>query len=497
MRGDVVFKSGLQKEPGEARYGLSRLSRQHGSSFFFFAVFVLPLLAFLISLGLDVSFYLADQHKTQVIIDEAARYGYHFLPYQQEAQTAVNNYLRRFPSTRSGVTVEVGRDSIAIRVRRSTTFTFAQMLGHLVGEKIDVALPFGVNSVVRSTPIDAIIAVDSSRYLAPDVRFGTAWGGAQEWPAASFFENELALSFEGDTIDPHLLTQQCFNPAFSAIKRAAIFAYDYLSSFSLNAVGLGFFPGSGVSVDLARPVSPALLRGSNVDRFEFPLYQHPLSASEYCAAAAENEINFPQYQFPVRSAGLPVTEPGPEIKPAYIIDRSSWRLNSEYLPFLRAQEVVWSRAIHQDQRGDFAELLGEIWSQLAGAAYLEQRGTMAVSTRKLGIIIAGDLPWAGGYRFSTERGQGLIDAAISRLGQSASDLKTNLTLWLLVLRQPGNSGLDCNDELGHFRSFVENRELPGAEGPLSFEVYGCIEPDQLLATLADLMIKQRVSLVAS
>lgn len=475
---------------------LQGLSRQQGSSLFFFAIFVLPLLAFLISLGLDIALYLADQHKTQIVIDEAARYGYHFLPYQEEARAAVNSYLQRFTSTRSGLSVEIGRDSISVKARRSNTFTFAQLLSRLVGEEIDVALPFAVSSVVRGTPIDAFIAVDSSSYLAPDVRFGPAWGGIGEWPAASLFENRLEVSLDDKKMDPRLLTQQCFNPAFSAIKQAAIYTYDYLTSFGLNAVGLGFYPGSGVVMDLARPVTPVLLDSSVVDQVQFPLYQHPLSSSEYCAAAAENETVFPQYRFPQRSNRLPSVQANEKGRPVYLIDPSSWRLNDDYLQFLRVQEVVWARAAHQDQRGDFAALLGEIWSQLAGANYLEQRGTLAADTRRLGIIISGDLPWAADYRFSTEQGEGLIGAAISKLARDAADLKSNLTLWFLVVRHSGYPGLDCENELAHFRSFVAQEEVIGIEGSLRFEVFGCVDPPQLLSVVADLIMKERVSLVA-
>jgi len=147
-------------------------SGQSGSAMFFVAAFVLPLLAFLISLALDITVYFTDQSKTQIVLDEAALYSYHFLPYQQEARSAAESYLHRFGGISEGLVVDVGRDAIALTVRRNNSFSFAQLLSGLLGHDIDLALPLSVQSVVRGRPVDAFIAVDTSRYLSPDVYLG-------------------------------------------------------------------------------------------------------------------------------------------------------------------------------------------------------------------------------------------------------------------------------------------------------------------------------------
>lgn len=471
-------------------------SGQSGSAMFFVAAFVLPLLAFLISLALDITVYFADQRKTQIVLDEAALYSYHFLPYPAEARSAAENYLKRFGGIAEGLVIDVGRDAIALTVRRNNSFTFAQLFSALLGHDIKLNLPLAVQSIVRGRPVDAFIAVDTSRYLSPDVHFGTAWGEIGTWPAATFFEKFHPISFDGELLQPRLLTQQCFNPAISAVKRAAIYAYDYLTSFGLNGVGLGFYPGSGVVIDLARPVGPLSLTDAQADRANFPLYQHPLASSEYCAAAAELETACPQYQFVGRSVRLPQERVDRTNQPANLVEPGLWRLNPDYLPYLRTEQVVWSRAVHQDQEGDFGLLLGELWTQLVGADYQPQRSSLASTPRRLAIVISGDLPQTSGYRFPTAQGRALLATALTRLSLMLTEQKRDLTIWFVLVKHSGYPGPDCDSEFLQFKAFLEEIEEIAPDQPLTIEPFGCIDPEMLLTVLADLLVRQRAGLIA-
>ena len=221
-----------------------------GSISFFVAAFVIPFLFFLFSLSLDLSKYYTETQKAQKAADDAALFAYRFLPFGDQAVIAARNFLNDYGNLAEGAEITADGHSVSIALNATSALSFARLFG------LQAGVPMAAYARAWGTPLDAFIALDSSAQLGPAVPTGTPWGESDQWPAAYFFDALHPLYNQGVQIDPRLLTQRCFNPAFSALKKAAIAAYDYLSISPQNAVGVGFYPGAVSPLDLARDTLP-------------------------------------------------------------------------------------------------------------------------------------------------------------------------------------------------------------------------------------------------
>lgn len=377
-------------------------ARENGSMTFFVAFVVLPVMFLLFSLSLDLATYFRETQRAQKILDDAAMYGYRFLPFTSQAESAIRAYLAEDKQLSDKVELNVTPDFISLSVNFPAHISFAKLIG------ADVQVPVTAITRVRGTPFDTFIAIDSSAYLGPAVLGGTAWGDALEWPAAQFFSVLNPLKDNLVPVDPRNLTQQCFNPAFSQLKVSAISAYEYLAGFSLNAVGVGFYPSNVTFMDLAREVTPSGSRDGTNGEADLPLYRSPFSQSEYCAATAAYETNHLGYRFPTSNSTITGLWSPPQGKPD-MITNGSYEFNPEYQSYLQTSEVIWSRALQQGAMPNIDEVLIELRARLIAAkpvaADHRHRGGLVNKMVKVGIIFAGDVPRLARFGLAFEEPQ--------------------------------------------------------------------------------------------
>lgn len=444
-----------------------------GSVAFFVAAILLPMIFFLFSISMDVSAYFTESEDAQKIVDDAALYSYRFLPSREDASRAARMFLEQRAAESgidpAGAVVNASSDKISVLLNSASRITFARWFG------IEAGIPYSVYAESRSTPLDIFIAMDTSAYLAPPAPDGTAWGKDTEWPAADFFRNvntrrtysESAGSVE---VDPRLITQQCFNPAFSALKQSVIGLYDYLASFSLNAVGVGFFPGYWDDLILAREVGPGGLRaGGAGNPGEADLetaHGSAFASNVWCAAAAEREINFPGYTFPGRNAKISYKDFDRSLKPVDMVIPSgpeNYIFNADYRPYLQTREVVWAQAINSMREPDTAKVLARAGGELLASGSIGERGGLVDRPARALIMLAGDLPRAGASRFPDAPVVSALQETLNSLKEGSETEGVNLKIYYVVFEHQGVSGGSWNAGLYQLKEMFKDISASGPE----------------------------------
>jgi len=384
----IIF-DGVQKEAkGES-----------GAAMIFVATIILPLFIFLLGITLDVSRYYSESRQAQTVLDQAALYGYRYLPFTDAAQTAVMNYLNQYQDMSAGTSITTTPDTISLSFSRNFNTLFTKYFG------IDVEVPIALFSQSTGAGIDALILMDTAAYLGPDITFpfDAPWDSQ---PVSTFFQNEFPIyhdlgeTGEPELLDPLLATQQCFNPAFSALKIATIRTYEYISTFSRNRVGLGFYPGLGGFIDFARPVAPSASDGEPSDVHFLPYYGS-LVSTHLCAAAAERELFHSGYQMPESVSGMTGLWQPQAGAPVNMISPLNWQFDPDYSAYLQAKETIWSRVRRANPQNspDMIALL-----QSTGSALMSTAPNSNTRSLKSIIIFAGDLPYVAGSRLVDSSG---------------------------------------------------------------------------------------------
>ena len=158
-----------------------------------------------------------------------------------------------FPSSETN-TASAGLVKITLRAQYSATFS-------AILTRLGLA-PVGTFSLERSTtaqvvPADYVLIISDSSSLRPSV---IPWGEEILWPAAELFQCSLAPDFHSSFIAPNetwaaqwsppfsrLLTQSCFNPILSSLKRTIISLVDRLGALPRNRLAVIFSPGNDTS----------------------------------------------------------------------------------------------------------------------------------------------------------------------------------------------------------------------------------------------------------
>jgi Flp pilus assembly protein TadG len=275
-----------------------------GSAMLFIAAIVLPFLCILLSLSLDIAMYLHEEREVQLLLDKGGLYVQRYLPYLPEAESAFASYIDQYPLLQRGATTmhyDPGAqiaDVLTFRYQRHFEPFFANIFGSGVGFDLIVL------SQVRVSPLDVVIALDASTYLAPPLTASQGWNHTHERPAWLFQNGSLRHTFDfdddgdQDPVDPLVATQACFSPAFLPLKRSAVRLYQYLGSFRDNAITLRVNPagpGGGDGVIRAHGLSVAPGKPSKLD---FVPWAAPVVRNEHCAAAAEREPTEEKYVIP-------------------------------------------------------------------------------------------------------------------------------------------------------------------------------------------------------
>ena len=358
---------------------------------------MLPLLFFLLSISFDFSRYYLERQRAQKQLDDAALFAHRYLPAAASSEAAALRFLALYSPYASEAVAHASSDSITLSLKTNFPVIMSKPMG------LQISLPLEVESRVKGTPFDVLLAVDTSAYLAPSVFSSRSWDSLG---SATYFESlrRTYLVAGGREVEYErtVLSEQCFNEVFSALKRTTLGLYSYLASFRWNAVGLGFFPGGGIvsgsypglstpQFDLVRPILGSNDKVQAAAEAFLEEYQSSAVGNFDCAAAAELETGVGQYQFPLLNpAGISA---GP------LADMTSRRFNPDRIATLSVGEAVWFRAVNPHQYAQVGGLLQALRTQLLGAPLIAGRGNLAARPLKRAIILAGDLPRESGRRF--------------------------------------------------------------------------------------------------
>ena len=410
---------------------------ESGAAMIFVATIILPLFIFLLGITLDVNRYYAESRNAQTVLDQAALYGYRYLPFTEAASTAAVNYLGQYQDIQAQTEVTVTADSISLRFTRNFRTLFSRYFG------INLEVPIALYSRSTGAGIDSLILMDTASYLGPGIPNGPAWA---DQPVSSFFDSEFPIyhDLEGtglpQLLDPLIATQQCFNPAFSALKIATIRSYEFLSTFSRNKVGLGFFPAPGGYVDFARAVTPPVASGTSSDIAFLP-YTGSLVSTHLCGAAAQRELHHDGYQLPESVAGMGGLWQPQSGAPVDMISPLNWQFDPEYANYLQAKETIWSRVVRANPLNtpNMAAL-----TQSIGASLFSVAPDSNTRSLKSVILFAGDLPYIDGVRLVNGAGStnptvySALQAELTNLGSLAVDNELHARLYYVLFPHEGN-----------------------------------------------------------
>jgi len=442
-------------------------SYESGATALFFVAVLLPMFFLLFSIALDVSAYYRTQQQAQLVLDEAAMHSARFLPFKESARNAATTFLARYLPLTAGAEIQAESDRMTISLEQEVPITFAQFF--IPGAGI------GLSSFAsaRVVPSDVYIAVDSSRLSGPESPGQTETFLANE-PTATFFEYDLPSAAENPDQSPRYRTALCFNPAFGALKRAAIEIHEYLAGFRFNAVGVGVFPAPDGLLDL-RPFSMTeSLRQSGAPEATFPVgLVYSRITAEWCAAAAQFERLSSQYRFPEPQVGIEqlvsIDAPGESL-----IDALSFNYRPSYASAVSLIESVWSVPV-QATESQIDVVLNQMLSRMAGVSFSE-RGGVQNTPHRVGILLSSDVPWAivadssgtmSSSRFGSDArvGEQVLQAIRTYRAFAAQNLTSQVDLFYAVVTSASTEAA-VEDQRVALQALFED----GRRDPLSGEI---------------------------
>ena len=445
--------------------GIAGCRAEKGAMMLFVAAVILPLLFLFFAFTLDIEKYFRDKARAQHAIDEAGLYAFRLLPDVERARQGAQLYLNVNASAIAPYTkIQAAAEGLSLSVEAGSRVSFASFFGGREGSADVLNLPVQVYSRVQGAPLDAFVAMDASAYLAPELGQSTAWGEAGTWPSATLFAGSSPhvriVDARQRTIDGRLLTQQCFNPVYSVLKRVTIALYETLAASAQNAVGIGFFPGGGMGVDIAREILPRAA-GSAEAVWVAGAQTDAGVVSDYCLAAAHYESAQPQYWVPAFDPSRPAHGWRSEPAPAEAVLPGAWLYNPDYAA-LRVREVVWAQAVRPPQWQCETEAVLEVVAHRLGAARaLAARGALRGSSLGLGVIIAGDVPRKGARRFPDVEVSEALRAKAAQLATLLSQAQTRLGIrqriyYALLSDHPGLSARIGRAEIEELSAFFRS-----------------------------------------
>jgi len=525
---------------------------QRGTSLLFTAAIILPTFFFLYTISTDLSVYLSRREISQRVMDDVALYAQRSFPYRERVRSsAVEQIQKRLPQTRQAeltydtnktslrlgdtLTVDIetsdAADALLIKYTEVVPLLFARILG------VQTGLPVKTQVRARVLPFDILIATDRSAYTTPGL-YANAWGDSGSWPSATLFNTSLRYldpNYPPDPphyIDPRNITQQCFNPQLLAIKHAALRIYDQLGGFALNRIAIGSYPGGTKALTLQRQLAAGLYKFDGVnpeaDFIERRLVSFDdthawvpdeLSQSEvfvkdaHCFAAAEREAVHMEYSLPSAIEQLPSAGDGSG-RPEYLIDGDTFALDSMATPYVRAREVIWSRASHLNENSIFSAVLSDIHEALLLPAVHEARGGLKNRAPRMAFIVSSDLPHEDTRRFSN--GNYVEDRLAARFELMRQDLAllngapsgepgfvknpALFSIFYVLVSGIGSGISDClSSEVQAFESFLASQSMRDSDGSQILDLrLLCVDqnPSSLDRIISSIVLEKRSAILA-
>lgn len=360
---------------------------QRGSIAVLFVAFVVPAIMLTSFIAADIARYLNTIERGQKIADDAVMAGVRYLPNKTRAKAVAESFVKK-GVPEATPEMQVSEDTVALTLHVPISFVLSKYFS-----KAGSALTTPLYARATDAPLETLLVLDVSSYLAPTG--DSTWGQELDWPASTI---AAQVRPKGVSLSERRITQQCFNPSITPLKRAAIELYSYLTSFETHEVGVAFFPGNyrgdpsspgDPLLDVTRPIETEGQRQARglTSQSAFPLYRGSFIADESCAAISEYDSYRTMYFSP-----LPNTR-----RIDKLVRNPGWSYDPQATGTISAADAIWNHAVVEDRNGDFPEALGLVMnsfltSKRAGAS-LAQRSI------RHAIILAGDVPHAGPARF--------------------------------------------------------------------------------------------------
>ena len=427
-----------------------RSAQERGSILLFIAVGIIPILFFLCTLSIDLGKFFTERNETERIIDSAAVFGARYLPFKDVAWNAAVNYLQQYPQLQGACAVHAVAEKVSIEFRGNLQLSFASYFGAAP------LIPYKLNTAARLTPQNVVVFFDSSSYLAPalfsspgvinDISFHPV-STPDHWRAADLFQQHLYYS-SGNPLNQRVISQQCFNSGYSALKETAIRVIDYSAAYPLNSVGVFSGPGASMEVPIIRDVQAAPSDPYAVNNASFGDFTSPYVSDIDCLSAAFYGENAAGTSLPDRAPELGGSEDGKQDQLRPLIQGPTWVLPPSEVDSISVRQAVWGHAVRWrypavgndsiPQRVDAADVIERARSMLLGADYRPERAGVVQGISNTAFLLFGDLPWQGAARYPAQGVKDRLRQELQQLNDQAAALSQKVTIYYVLLLHPGN-----------------------------------------------------------
>jgi hypothetical protein len=196
---------------------------------------------------------------------------------------------------------------------------------------------------------------------------------------------------------------------------------------------------------------------------DLPTYATRTVTADDCAAAAVEERWFEQYRFPANPYrnGSPPEE------------GLGWGEAGATTP-RTVGAAVWMSPVREVS--PVSNGIG-VLSALLGAPAADGRGGFSRNPRRLGLILMGDLPHVGGFRFPSEEVSERIDSILETFRPMIVEHQPRVVIYVVILPPPGRE-LDSFERQALDQYFT-SREVRAAELLLDIEPIFPSDPEAL------------------
>jgi len=256
----------------------------------FYALVILPVAMAFTMIAVDLSAWNAERETAQQAADRIAMEAAKALPDVELAKQVVLRSVAQLPRLALAED-ENGPNSIPVSSNKITVT--------LTGSRDSVFDFFTTNNSVLSisetataqiVPTDFAVVISNNSKLRPPPY--AAWGDAVSWPSAGYFDRVKLPCSATTSAFPEICaqdkevdfnrwaTQNCYNPAFSALKLGAINLSDFIASNSNNRLAVFFTPGDSQSQPYSR-----------IRSLRFPESSAAVAEASWCSNTCETGKN--------------------------------------------------------------------------------------------------------------------------------------------------------------------------------------------------------------
>lgn len=419
---------------------------QEGWYTLFFALFILPVMLLLGTISLDLANMIMMKRRLQSDLDLATLQAVKFLPDKSLASKSVENYLNLRKNYQAKLNITFEGDTLYAKAIKDYRLTLADAF---LGKRSNFQVT--ANSSANSYPREVLVYIDSGNNVAPSIKTGEPLGNASKYPSATFFVDYFKDNVVTSEKKLRLITQQCFNPVFSAIKNTGIKLIDYFSNFSHVSIGVSFYPGIFSDSELMRPALFYSEQIENTNKFvDRKNFGYSYVSSTLCAASAENETNANLYLFPKESSDAS--------KPSYRVDKSNYKFLPEYDPYLLPEEYIWMLPANEDRGSDFSSVLNRARHDLLSSKFREQHGNLKTKVKKVIVFISNTLPQVNGTYFPSHLVKAKITDSFDKYHKLISEFDTDISIFYVLINPKKNLINFNNADVLSFSNFLSSNE---------------------------------------